>query len=197
VGLEQGLLSLVRITKELLEWKIGGSGSRKPRIRPLGSVALTTRHLLSAKVGNNFPDKRRSLGIFRLRANATEFSSLVYACEKRSLKSIMSHICNFQGDDWFSSFLQNSSLYLAWYWRAEFWNVARDLICFYILCLLLLNSRIQRLAGTRWRSVSADILHVLIKNFLTKHNLAYKGFWRWCIILRFTGFVDFVHRPVF
>jgi hypothetical protein len=24
-----------------------------------------------------------------------------------------------------------------------------------------------------------------------------KGFWRWCIMLRTTGFLDFVHRPVF
>jgi hypothetical protein len=32
------------------------------------------RHSLSAEVGNNLADKRRSVGIVRLRTKATEFS---------------------------------------------------------------------------------------------------------------------------
>jgi hypothetical protein len=36
VGLERGPLSLVRVTKELLEWKSSSSGSRKPTLTAVG-----------------------------------------------------------------------------------------------------------------------------------------------------------------
>jgi hypothetical protein len=62
VSLERGLLSLVRITEELLT--------------PWGSVALTPRHPLSAL--NSPTCGGRSVGIVRLRTKATEFNLVFF-----------------------------------------------------------------------------------------------------------------------
>jgi hypothetical protein len=61
VALERGPLSLVSITEELLEGKSSGSGLEN-REYGSGDPSLTKWQPISAKVGTNFADKRRSIG---------------------------------------------------------------------------------------------------------------------------------------
>jgi hypothetical protein len=75
VGLERGPLNLVRITGELLEWKISGSGSRKSRLTAVGIRCADYATPSIRKFGITSPTSGgRSVGIVRLRAEATEFS---------------------------------------------------------------------------------------------------------------------------
>jgi hypothetical protein len=66
-------LSLVRIIEELLEWKSSGSGSRKPRLRPWGSLRWPRDILYQLKLALTSPTGcGRSVGIVRLRTKTTE-----------------------------------------------------------------------------------------------------------------------------
>jgi hypothetical protein len=82
----------VRIIEELLEWKSNGSGLENRDKRPWESVALTTRHPLSAKVGTNFADKRRSHGRYSSLADWRPWS-LVLVCSCNS--NIQFRPCGF------------------------------------------------------------------------------------------------------
>ena len=76
MGLERGLLSLVRSTEELFEYKSSGSRSRKQRLTAVGThcadhvTPLNPQKLaLISPTGGG-----RSVGIVRSRTKATEFS---------------------------------------------------------------------------------------------------------------------------
>jgi hypothetical protein len=76
VGLERGLLSLMRITEELLEWRSNGSGSRKPRLTAMGICCTDhTEPSIRKMLALASPTSGgRSVGIVHLWAEAMEFS---------------------------------------------------------------------------------------------------------------------------
>jgi hypothetical protein len=89
VGLKRGPLSLVRITEELLQWKSSGSGLENRDYWPWESVALTTRHPLSANLALTLPKSDgRSVGIVRLR---TKRPRSFFFCNREDNRSLVFH----------------------------------------------------------------------------------------------------------
>jgi hypothetical protein len=74
VGLERGPLSLVSTIEELLKRKSSGFGLAIRKYGRKGSGGVTTWHPLSEKLALTCPTSGgRSVGILRLRTQATEF----------------------------------------------------------------------------------------------------------------------------
>jgi hypothetical protein len=91
VGLEQGPLSLVSITEELLEWKSSGSRSTKPRLMVVGvrcanHVTPSIRKSWHLYIHTSLTSGGRSVGIVRLRTNAMETTQRSY--EMRVLRKV-------------------------------------------------------------------------------------------------------------
>jgi hypothetical protein len=86
VGLEHAPPSLVSTIEELLEWKSSGSSLENKDYGCRGSACWLCDTSLSAKVGSNFADKRRSLGQYNSLADSDHSGSppqhppLIIAC---------------------------------------------------------------------------------------------------------------------
>jgi hypothetical protein len=89
VGMEQGPLSLVMISEELLEWKSSGSGSRKPRLTAMG-IRCTDHATPTRKVGNTLSTSGgHSVGIVCLRTKAMNIYIYIYGLSGFKSKSLM------------------------------------------------------------------------------------------------------------